>query len=1257
MKWIKLFADDTRSIGRMLFNEGCVKLISRDTNIYTANVSDDRIYTVQVRDRGDSLPPELFCNCEDARLDLRCCHMAALLYYIDKNYNAPDAKTVTEKSSPADLKKLFPYTYFDPDGNDDNNDNLPQYRRRYMYFSLANICSRYNISENDAKKARYIVNNKYMKLGSVSVRRYNTYRPESDDDYNRIFTVTGLYYNPDIRTRGVHRASTVSITVTSDNIRWAQCGVTGCRLEPGYYYENSDELCEHEIALLILLDEYIFQHPELNDVTDEDADRFLDEFKTLSRNGIEEEQRHETVSLTPRLLLDSSSKSAHTSYYSYYYNEPTDQLYVDFKIGIEKKYVVKNLPEMIDAYKQKKFLELGKNNGIQFATETFDKNSRKFLDFIDSYLREERFRNEASDANDEMKTNKQLLLYGKRLDDFFSLISGSTIEFADRVSDNRNKQLKAKERELKLTLKVYPHNDSYGQFDGVMLDGDIPDIYSGAEGAYYIEGDRFYRIPGVNYEQLKPFINSSDYGMIHMLIGRQRLSQLYYNVLPRLSDYVSVTESGEETIRQYLPPEAEFEFFLDSRDGEITCHSQVTYGDEVCTLGDTEEKPDMTNFYRDIDKENQVIDTITSYFPDYDPDKGEFYTGRDEDAVYNILSEGVSSLMDLGEVSTTQQFENLNIKNGWHLSVGVSVEADLLHLSVLSDDIPQEELLDILESFRQHRKFHRLKDGNFISIEDNDSVAALSQMMDDLHVSVQDFTAGKMDIPVYRALYLDKMLETHDEISTDRDRNFKSLIKNFKTVKDADYEVPPALKPVLRNYQKDAMRWLLTLSDYGFGGILADEMGLGKTPEMISALLYRKLSGELKTSIVVCPASLVYNWMSEFEKYAPQIQTAVVDGTKRTRTDIIKEYADYDVLITSYDMLRRDIAEYNDISFDYEILDEAQYIKNPKAGISKAVRIISSQHRFALTGTPIENRLSELWSICDYLMPGFLYDYQTFRTDYETPIVSNDDEDKSKRLSAMTSPFIMRRKKSDVLKDLPEKLEEVRYTSFEESQRKIYDAQLVHMKQTIAGIEDSEFNKNRIKILAEITRLRQICCDPSLFLEGYSGGSAKRDALMELISDAIDGGHKMLVFSQFTSMLELIEGDLKNAGIPYYLITGATAKTKRLELVKQFNADDTPVFLISLKAGGTGLNLTGADIVIHYDPWWNAAAENQATDRAHRIGQKHKVNVYKLIVKGTIEEKILEMQEKKKDLADEILNGEGRNLTQLTKEELMELLS
>jgi SNF2 family DNA or RNA helicase len=363
-----------------------------------------------------------------------------------------------------------------------------------------------------------------------------------------------------------------------------------------------------------------------------------------------------------------------------------------------------------------------------------------------------------------------------------------------------------------------------------------------------------------------------------------------------------------------------------------------------------------------------------------------------------------------------------------------------------------------------------------------------------------------------------------------------------------------------------------------------------------------------------------------------------------------------DILVTSYDLLKRDMEIYEKLQFYCEIIDEAQYIKNSNTQAAKAVKAVKAGFKLALTGTPIENRLSELWSIFDYLMPGFLYSYQRFRDELELPIVQNQDETAVRRFQKMITPFILRRLKKEVLTDLPDKLEESVYANLEGEQQKLYDAHVKKLQILLGKQSEEEFKNSKIQILSELTRLRQICCDPALIYEDYQDGSAKIDLCMDLIRNAISGNHKILLFSQFTTMLAKLQHELQKENIDCYSLTGATSKENRAKMVEDFNKDDTPVFCISLKAGGTGLNLTSADIVIHFDPWWNLAVQNQATDRAHRIGQKNVVSEYKLIVKGTIEENIMKIQDKKKELAEQVLSGEGMNVGSFSREELLALL-
>jgi SNF2 family DNA or RNA helicase len=473
----------------------------------------------------------------------------------------------------------------------------------------------------------------------------------------------------------------------------------------------------------------------------------------------------------------------------------------------------------------------------------------------------------------------------------------------------------------------------------------------------------------------------------------------------------------------------------------------------------------------------------------------------------------------------------------------------------------------------------------------------------------------------------------------------------------------------MREYQIEGYKWLCMLNSVDFGGILADEMGLGKTLQMIAFLLAQKNAGELTANnpaLIVCPASLVYNWQTEFARFAPDMRVVAIDGTKAERRVLFADPA-AEVYVCSYDIVRIDLEDFSERSLSYAVLDEAQYIKNHTTKTTRAIKRLTAKHRFALTGTPIENRLSEVWSIFDFLMPGFMGTYESFRKRYEADVIGGD-EHAIARLHSLVSPFIMRRLKASVLADLPEKMDSTVYVHMPETQRKLYDASEQQLRETLnvqkkksgsrgvrRGTAPSE--KSKIEVLAEITRLRQIALDPCLVFENYKGDAAKADAILELVTQAAESGRKALVFSQFTSYLEILAEKLSKEGRDFYTITGATPKRERVRLVEAFNTDDVGVFLVSLKAGGTGLNLIGASVVIHADPWWNSAAMNQATDRAHRIGQTRDVDVYKVIAKGTIEERILDLQQRKSDLADAIISeSEGIALSSLSTDDLLSLL-
>ena len=438
----------------------------------------------------------------------------------------------------------------------------------------------------------------------------------------------------------------------------------------------------------------------------------------------------------------------------------------------------------------------------------------------------------------------------------------------------------------------------------------------------------------------------------------------------------------------------------------------------------------------------------------------------------------------------------------------------------------------------------------------------------------------------------------------------------------------------------------------------------GKTIQVLAVILsyineQKKNNQKPLPSMVACPSSLTLNWLGEVQKFTPTLKALVISGSALEREKKIKNIEKYDIIITSYDSLKRDIDLYDEkmYQFKYMIADEAQYIKNNNTQNAKAIKNIKAEARFALTGTPIENSLSELWSIFDFIMPGYLFKYRKFKELYELAIVKENNQAKMQKLKKMIEPFVLRRIKKEVLTELPDKTVTVLYNEMEEEQQKIYLSYLAQAKKEVADeIQMNGFENSQIKILALLMRLRQICCHPSLFLQDYEGKSSKLEQCIEVIEDATKGGHKILLFSGYTSMFPIIEKELKKKQINYLKLTGQTKVTDRIELVDKFNEDkEIKVFLISLKAGGTGLNVTGADMVIHYDPWWNLSAENQATDRTYRIGQKNNVQVYKLITKNSIEEKIYELQKKKEKLVDNMLSTQNTFINQLSKEDIMEL--
>ena len=635
------------------------------------------------------------------------------------------------------------------------------------------------------------------------------------------------------------------------------------------------------------------------------------------------------------------------------------------------------------------------------------------------------------------------------------------------------------------------------------------------------------------------------------------------------------------------------------------------------------------------------------------------------DKIYEFLSEDIAVYMQKFEVLVTEKFKTKQIREPKIGTLGIKIENNLLSIDLKDLDLDATEIEDIMQKYRLKKKYYRLSDGSFIKLEDNKEIDFLDKLVNGMDVKYEDIENGELTLPVQRSLYLDQLLKGIKGTEVIKNNEYRNMINKLdKEQAEEELQIPGNLNKVLRYYQKVGFRWLKNLDYYKFGGILADDMGLGKTLQMLSVVVDYVINedsdkSKKRASLVVSPSSLTLNWQSEAKKFTDNLKTLVIKGNLQEREQLIQNINDYDLVITSYDLLKRDIGLYKDYQFRFVIADEAQYLKNSTTQNAKAMKKIKADTRYALTGTPIENSLSELWSIFDYIMPGYLFTYKKFKTMYEMPIIKENDQYAMKKLKMLIEPFILRRTKKEVLTELPEKTVTVLNNEMGEEQKKIYLAYLAQAKQEIADeIDFNGYEKSHIQILAALTRLRQICCHPGLFIENYAGGSSKLDQCIEVVEDATKAGHKILLFSGYTAMFEFIEKELKKRKINYFKLVGSTKVDDRIRLVDEFNTNpDIKVFLISLKAGGTGLNLTGADMVIHYDPWWNLSTENQATDRAYRIGQKNNVQVYKLITKNSIEEKIYELQNKKASLANSMLDTKASFISTLTKEDILNLFA
>ena len=716
-----------------------------------------------------------------------------------------------------------------------------------------------------------------------------------------------------------------------------------------------------------------------------------------------------------------------------------------------------------------------------------------------------------------------------------------------------------------------------------------------------------------------------------------------------------LVEISDELRRQLIQLPLVARVYLDrSANGrDVVARAQFRYGDR--TIDPFDETPLPENLprgekllLRDAAAERKVLDALGA--AGFIVSKGHVYlTGQE--AIFNFVSEGLQHLQELAEVYLSNDFKRMTPRKP-KFAGKMRLNGSALELKFTQDDEPAQEILAIMEALARRRRYFRLKDGSFLDLSAMDewlpladSIFEAAQAEGAESVAMGDDT---IRLQAYRACYLQSLLESLG-LPIEVDEKTQATVRLLTDPgKVQDVKLPDGLS--LRPYQERGFQWLLALDRLHMGGVLADDMGLGKTVQVIALLMATRQEGQV--SLVVAPTTLTYNWLSELGRFAPDLSVMVLGGSAAQRASQIrhvKEAHDVDVLITSYPLIRQDIEQLTTIEFRFAILDEAQHIKNAGSKGAQAVRQLQAQTRFALTGTPLENGVGELWSIFNFVLPGYLLSYSAFLRRYQD---GTDAEDLRRRIS----PFLMRRLKREVLTELPDKIESVFTAQMSPEQAKVYEATMMRLRQRVDSIvKEKGFERGRTEVLAAITQLREICCHPSLVLDDYTGTSGKLDMLLDMLPEAIAKGRRVLLFSAFTSMLKILRRELDDAGYETMYLDGDTPAQRRVEMAEQFNAGQGQIFLISLKAGGTGLNLTGADMVIHYDPWWNPAAEDQATDRAYRIGQTRKVEVIRLVTHASIEEQVVALGQRKKALFDQLIKPGESMVGGLSPQEIMSL--
>ena len=865
-----------------------------------------------------------------------------------------------------------------------------------------------------------------------------------------------------------------------------------------------------------------------------------------------------------------------------------------FRVGRGRMYVVKDAPEFINSFKKATTTEYGRDLILTHETDNLHEDDAAMIKIL---LTAKYRKGRKSDKNNK----RYITVSDSLLGNLFEYLTGRTISYNDTPCLLRMEPAKIR---LKISSKYVLSTD---------LDGKTQDFLNLSGRGYLLTRQADGK--GMETSVIDRAEASADEAGLIELVHRNPgtcvkpiLGDFRKNIYSRFFEMIDVDKGVQ---RELSMGRVRLNTYFDLEKSTVTARTVAVRDGKELPAGKLTERIDQMKF-----------ELLENYLGALGFEDGRM---TDESHVLNFFRLDFTRLKSLTNVYLSENLQNKELRSVGKPVIRVAYKNNLVSVFLEKSDYEESDLEKIIAGLRKKKKFILLSGDRIIDLS--------SETARDLGEAVKDFGMNPKDL--YRKKTI-SMVAAIKAFSHERccrvDKYLRDMIEEIRSFKEADIPLPE-LSAELRDYQAEGFRWLSILSRYGMGGILADDMGLGKTIQIIALL---KSDRSKKPSLVVCPKSLVFNWISEFARFDGSTEVIPVYGPDSRRSETISaiDYKKKAVYITSYDSLRNDIGKYSG-EFLYGILDEAQYIKNVHALKTKSVKELKARHRFALTGTPIENSVVDLWSIFDYIMPGYFEELSQFR-----------DSDPA-AIARKSAPFILRRVKGDVLEDLPPRYDRILSADMTDGQRRLYEAMRQKARQQL------EEGGKAFDILPYLTRLRQICVDPGMFVEDYSGGSGKLEMLSELIPEYLQEGHRILIFSQFVKALESVRRLLDRLDIPSYFLSGATSAADRIEMMDSFNnGSGIDIFLISLKAGGTGLNLTGADTVIHLDPWWNVAAENQASDRTHRIGQTRNVEVIRLIAGDSIEQRVVELQDIKKEVIRQVISDDDGSVTSARLEDI-----